>query len=319
MRRSSRRLLGTATSALCALAALVAEPAAALDKQGSAHGGTIEAQESSHFDVEGAASLGISLYNPSYAARPDNSGLALVRYALHLDVDLLGRMLSIPIDINAFTDRTQRGLRKLRPSELDVIAGLSTTLRLGPGALELGTRVEHDAPADRRGALPGFTQTYVDARARYLFALSAIDPAAAASLANGDVSGWVTLGLFAVNPTYAARPDNSGLALMRYGSHVEVSILDDHLALGVDATLFTDRDRAGAGKLVPSELDLTHELIGRLAPFELHLAYERDMPIGSFGAVPGYTQSIVYALLAWSFDLVVDEPAPPGERWGVPR
>ena len=45
------------------------------------------------------------LYNPTYAARPDNTGLALMRYAGHRDVDLIGSRLSIPIDINTFTDR----------------------------------------------------------------------------------------------------------------------------------------------------------------------------------------------------------------------
>lgn len=316
VRCSSLRLAGAAAFAVVATSTSAAP---ALDKQGSAHGGTVESEESTHFDVEGTASLGVSLYNPSYAARPDNSGLALLRYALHLDVDLLGRKLSVPIDVNSFTDRTQHGPAKLTPSELDVIGGLTSTWRLGPGALEVGSRVEHDAPADRKGTAPGFTQTYVDARARYLLSLSTVDPRAAAALANGDLSGWMTLGLFAVNPTYAARPDNSGIALVRYGAHVELSILGDRLALGLDATMFTDRDRPGAAKLVPSELDATPEIVGRLAPFELHLAYERDMPVDSRGSVPGYSQSFVYALLAWGFDLVSDVPVPAGERWNVPR
>ena len=47
----------------------------------------------------------MSLYNPTYAARPDNTGLALFRYAAHFDFDLIGRRLSIPLDLNMFTDR----------------------------------------------------------------------------------------------------------------------------------------------------------------------------------------------------------------------
>ena len=44
-----------------------------------------------------------------------------------------------------------------------------------------------------------------------------------------------------VNSTYFARPDNTGLALFRYAVHVEISGLDDHLALGLDAIMFTDK------------------------------------------------------------------------------
>ena len=57
----------------------------------------------------------------------------------------------------------------------------------------------------------------------------------------GDIAGWFTLGWFAYNPTYAARPDNSGLALFRYGAHWELGVLDSHLAFGADVTMFTDR------------------------------------------------------------------------------
>ena len=89
---------------------LAAAPARALDKQGSAHGGGIEGPTSG-FDFSGSASLGVSLYNPTYAARPDNTGLALFRYAGHFDFDLIGRRLSIPLDINMFTDRRRSASR----------------------------------------------------------------------------------------------------------------------------------------------------------------------------------------------------------------
>ena len=274
-----------------------AHDAAALDKQGSAHGGAASLSDADDggFHVSGAASLGVSLYNPTYAARPDNTGLALLRYALHADFDLLGRALSIPLDVNAFTDRTRRGALVLSPTELDVITGATTTRPLGPGALELGARVEHDRPVDEGS----FSQTYVDARARYLYSLAGAVPGLGDALWDGDVSGFLTLGAFAVNPTYAARPDNSGLALLRYGAHAELSGFHDHVSLGGDATMFTDR---AASAFRPSELDATAEVIGRVSPFELHLAYERDMTIDGRGDAPSYTQSFVYALVAWAFD-----------------
>ncbi|RYE89226.1 MAG: hypothetical protein EOO75_12175 [Myxococcales bacterium] len=283
-------------------ALLVGGPASALDKQGSAHGGDVAGSDQG-FAVAGSLILGSAVHNPSYAARPDNTGLALMRYALHLDVDLIGRRLSVPLDINLFTDRTRRGGRKLAPTEFDVISGLTSTWTLGPGALEVGSRVEHDRPLDQGS----FTQTYVDVRTRYLYSLAKVFPGLGPALGDGDVSGALTLGWFAYNPTYAARPDNTGKAIFRYGARSEVSILDDILSFGLDATFFTDRDR---NVVRPSELDLTPELIGHLPPFELHLAYERDMPLDR----SGLTQQFVYLLGVWGFDLARPKPAPLYDR-----
>jgi hypothetical protein len=277
-----------------------AKPALALDKQGSAHGGAVGGDDGG-FDVSGAASLGVSLINSSYAARPDNTGLALFRYSLHTDVDLIGRKLSIPIDLNAFTDRKRKGGAIFAPTEFDVIGGLTTTQPLAKGAdLELGTRVEHDRPVDRGT----FTQTYVDARARLLYSLATIWPSLRRDLADGDISGYATLGWFAFNPTYAARPDNTGLALFRYVGHTELSVWHDHWSVGLDGTFFTDRRRDNP--VAPTEIDLTYEVIGRKDPIEVHLAYERDMPIDRTGLV----QSFVYALLVYAFDMRTGAPQP---------
>jgi hypothetical protein len=271
----------------------VPRAASALDKQGSAHGGQVGGG-AKEFNVSGAAMLGASLYNPTYAARPDNSGHALFRYALHFDVDLLGRMLSIPLDLNMFTDRERRRAAVFAPSELDLIGGLTSTNTLTRGFdLEVGARVEHDRPVDRGQ----YSQTYVDARARLLYSAAAISPSLADSLVDGDVSGYATLGWFAYNPTYAARPDNSGKALFRYVAHSELSVWHRHLAVGIDGTFFSDR--TASNPVGPSELDITPELIARRDPFEVHLAYERDMPIDRGGRV----QSLLYVVVAYGFDL----------------
>jgi hypothetical protein len=50
--------------------------------------------------------------------------------------------------------------------------------------------------------------------------------------------------------------------------------------------------------LAPSELDTTYEVIGHVEPFEVHLAYERDMPIDRGGKV----QDFVYVLFVYGFD-----------------
>ncbi len=269
----------------------------ALDKQGSAHGGSI-AGEDSGLAIGGSLSSGVSLYNPTFAARPDNSGLAFLRYAGHLDVDLIGRRLSIPLDVNVVTDGTRRA--RAAPSELDLIGGLTSTWRLGKAAIELGSRFQHERPVDRGT----FTQTFLDTRTRLLYSLAEVVPGLSPALGGGDVSGWLTLGWFTVNRTYVARPDNTGLAFLRYAAHVRLLFWKERLGLGLDATMFTDR-RSNAW-LRPSELDLTPELVARLDPFELHLAYERDMPVDRRGLV----QHFVYLLVSWEFSIY--KMTPPG-------
>jgi hypothetical protein len=292
-----KRPLATVVALACLGASLATTaPAAALDKQGSAHGGAVGGggDGDDAFDVSGAFTAGGSFVNPTYAARPDNTGHALMRYAGHADVDLAGRALSVPLDVNLFTDRDRAGAKKLLPSELDLIGGVTTTNALAKGAdVELGARVEHDRPVDHGG----ITQTYADVRARVLYSLGKVWPSLARDLADGDVSGYATLGCFAFNPSYAARPDNSGLALFRYAGHGELSVAKQHLSIGLDSTFFTDR--RAKDPALPSEIDVTYEVIGRLDPLELHLAYERDMPVDRGGLV----QSFVYALAVFSFDV----------------
>jgi hypothetical protein len=287
------------------VAMLFSRQTSALDKQGSAHGGGVEGPTTG-VAVAGSVAAGVALYNPTYAARPDNSGLTLFRTAGHLDIDLIGRRLSIPLDVNMFTDRRARpGARFLVPSEIDFIGGVTSTWRLGPGAIEGGARVEHDRGLDGGGYAHNSTsanaQTYADVRFRYLMSLASIAPDAAARLAEGDVSGWVTLGWFAVNQAYFARPDNTGLALFRYAVHGELAVWKKQVAIALDASMFTDR-RASAVR--PSELDLTADLIVRPFGAELHIAYERDMPVDRGGLV----QQLVYVLGVIPFDIVGPEP-----------
>ncbi len=273
--------------------ALLAHPARALDKQGrarSADDGTGDG-----FDVAGTLSLGPALYNPGYAARPDNTGKTLMRYALHLDVDLIGSKLSLPFDVNTFTDRERSGLKKLSPSELDVIGGVASAWDVGPGSFDIGSHVEQDRALDRAP----HAQTYVDARSRYSCAASALWPSMKQNRAAPEVSGAFTLGWFIYNPSYFARPDNTGKALLRYNPHVDVSILDGFFALGLDATLFTDRQES---VFRPSELDFTPDLGVHFDRYEAHLAYERDMPLDRGGLV----QQFVYALFVIGFDAAKD-------------
>jgi hypothetical protein len=216
--------------------------------------------------------------------------------------------LSLPLDVNIFTVRERRGALVFAPTEFDLITGASTTWGLSRSlSLEAGSRVEIDRPVDRSGP----SQTYVDVRTRLLYSLAKQWPALGSSLVDGDVSGWFTLGVFAYNPSYFARPDNTGKAFLRYGPHVELSMVHDWISLGLDTTMFTDRESNG---ILPSELDLTPELIGHFSAFELHLAYERDMPVDRAGIV----QQWIYALLVYGFDFSKATPKPLEERGTIP-
>jgi len=310
MARRRRQGLTPARAVALALGLGLAMPAAAwaLDKQGSAHGGTVEVDPDG-FDMSGALSVGLALVNPSYAARPDNSGHTLMRYAGHADIDIIGQHLSIPLDVNLFSDGDRAGAGKVAPSELDLIGGVTTTWPAGPGALEVGARLESDRSVDRPSTAKQF---YGDARARFLYSLARFFPALASRLHDGDVAGWATLGWFTYNKSYFARPDNSGRAFLRYGMHGELSTFADLISVGLDATMFTDKD--ASNPIRPSELDFTPELIFHRAPFEGHLALETDLPVDRGGK----SQSFLYALFVWAFDVVSDTPKPLESRGGIP-
>src|SRR5204862_4152380 len=109
-----------------------------------------------------------------------------------------------------------------------------------------------------------------------LWSLTSFQPSVRDALHDCDISRYVTLGWFAYNPSYAARPDNTGRALFRYAAHGGVSAFDSRLLFSVDTTLFTDRHES---PVAPSELDMTLDAGTTLGPIELNVAYEREMPI----------------------------------------
>jgi hypothetical protein len=283
MRPSGR----TFASVVALVVALVtgAGAARALDKQGAAYKGDAPV---TGFGVSGEVFAGVLPYNPTYAARPNNTGRALLRAGGHLDVDLLGPRLFIPLDLNIFTDRLHQ---PARPSELDFIGGVASTWDLPVGHAEIGARAEVDTPADGRGG----TQFYSDLRGRYLLSLRELRPEAAAGLRGGDVTGWLTLGWFAVNPNYYARPDNTGRALLRYAAHVAVG-LGPRVSLFVDGTFFTDRTQ---NPVRPSEMDLTVGVALALGDWGIQAAYERDMPVDGQGS--GLVQHMAMLQGSWSF------------------
>ena len=265
---------------VCAAASLAAGPARALDKQGSAHGGGIEGPTEGSTPAAARRWACRSTTRPMRPA-PTTRGLALFRYAGHADLDLIGRRLSIPIDVNMFTDRTAIGFgRKLLPSELDVIAGVTTTWRLGPGALEGGARFEVDTTLDHGGyeARARVGQAEVRRRARALPLLAGGDRARDRAGAAGRRRAWLAdAGLVRDQPHLlrAPRQHRAGAVSLRRAHGDLRRRRSPRAGPGRDDV----HGQAGPNKFRPSELDFTPEFIGRFARYEVHLAYERDMPV----------------------------------------
>lgn len=279
-----------ALSAIALFAAVhVTNPALALNKQGlsiSAAEGA-DADKAPAQNVTGYVFAGALFYNPSYAARPDNTGRALTRWGGHLDLDLDRKYLTLTYDGNVFSDRDASSAA--RPSEHDHILGLLT--RHGP--LELGVHYETDRPADRAGD----AQTYVDLDVRGYYDLFRAWPGLARTLPHQACMGFFTLAGFAYNRTYAARPDLSGLAMLRLVGHSEIDLYKPWLTFSIDLNFFTDRT-VHAG-LVPSELDITVGLVAHAGDFDVAVVAENDRPVDRGGV----SQSYASLLLTYRFDV----------------
>ena len=215
------------------------------------------------------------IYNPTFAARPDNTGLVGMRYMVHLETDLYKEYLQFYTDQNFFSDR-QNGWIIL--SEWDTVTALTGTINNWGWRLQY----ERDAPLDRSGLI----QAYADALATYR-------PADARSLSwwrsafpEQNLTVYAGGGWLFYNHNYFARPDNTGRALFRYVAHADLDLYRNRVVLFVDGNFFTDRSAANV--LRPSEFDLVMGLAVRYQDMELALIHERDMPLDGGGLVQRY-------------------------------
>jgi hypothetical protein len=289
-------------------------------------------QSSGHNDddnapnVSGSATINVSPYNTSYAARPDNSGLALFMYRGHVDADLYGAKFFIPVDVNLFTDGTQHGARIFRPSELDFVGGLATrwnlrrVLKTEGYHFEASSNIETQMPMDRSG----FTQLDSDVRTSLFFSGKDAYPNMFSDN-TVNVSGHFMLAWNWWNPCNPSRPNNTGSELFSYEGALTASALHDRIGMHVLTTFFTNRDFSNAAKamLYPTELDLTIGISSKISEFwrpkssdknvhsggyslEWHLEYERDMQTDNSPQPPPpnniRTQSFMYT----GFTLKID-------------
>lgn len=225
--------------------------------------------------VRGYLLSGVFMNNPSFAARPDNSGLVGLRHMIHLETDLYREYLQFYTDQNFFSDR-RAGWISL--SEWDSVYAFTGTIHNWGWRLQY----ERDAPLDRSGIIQAYADTlvtYRPANARSFSWWRSAFPDQNLTVYTGG--GW----LFH-NQSYFARPDNSGRALFRYVAHADLDLYRNRIILFVDGNFFTDRSAADV--LKPSEFDLVMGLAVRYQNMELALIHERDMPLDRGGLVQRY-------------------------------
>ena len=225
--------------------------------------------------------------NPTFAARPDNTGLVGLRHMLHLETDLYKQYLTFYTDQNFFSDRT-KGWIEL--SEWDGTFALTGLVD------RFGWRIqyERDAPLDKSGTKQVYADTLLTSRFQATEDLSwwkGIFP-------NQNLTAYAGAGWLFQNSNYFARPDNTGKALFRYVAHADLDLYKNRVVLYGDMNLFTDRE--AGNKLNPTELDWIIGLALRFREdMEISLYREQDQPLDK----PGLVQKYMAVQLRYSFDV----------------
>ena len=104
--------------------------------------------------------------------------------------------------------------------------------------------------------------------------------------------GYLLTGAFVKNPSFAARPDNTGLVGMRHMLHLETDIYKQYLTFYTDQNFFSDRTD---GWIKLTEWDGTFAFTGVLNRFNWRLQYERDAPLDRSGIKQTYADVLVTA------------------------
>jgi len=225
--------------------------------------------------------------NPTFAARPDNTGLVGLRHMLHLETDLYKQYLTFYTDQNFFSDRT-KGWIEL--SEWDGTFALTGLVD------RFGWRIqyERDAPLDKSGTKQVYADTLLTSRFQATEDLSwwkGIFP-------NQNLTAYAGAGWLFHNSNYFSRPDNTGKALFRYVAHADLDLYKNRVVLYGDMNFFTDRE--AGNKLNPTEMDWIIGLALRFREdMEISVYREQDQPLDK----PGLVQKYVAVQLRYSFDV----------------
>lgn len=257
-------------------------PLPSMEQQGN---GSAEAEETLFGGYLLAAPF---VSNPTFAARPDNTGLVGMRYMAHLEVDLYKQYLTFYTDQNFFSDR-KNGWIEL--SEWDMTYALTGLVD------RWGWRIqyERDAPLDRSG----LKQAYADVLGTGN--LHARDDFSwwRKYFPNQNLNAYAGFGWLFHNDSYFARPDNTGRALFRYVAHVDLDLYKNRLVLYGDTNFFTDRELGN--KLKPTELDWIVGLAFRFMDnYEVSVYREQDLSLDKPGTL---IQEYWAVQLRYSFDV----------------
>jgi hypothetical protein len=225
--------------------------------------------------------------NPTFAARPDNTGLVGLRHMLHLETDLYKQYLTFYTDQNFFSDR-DKGWIIL--TEWDMTYALTGLID------RWGWRIqyERDAPLDKSG----LKQIYADALLTSRFQATEDLSWWKSRFPNQNLNAYAGAGWLFYNSSYFARPDNTGRALFRYVAHADLDLYKNRVVLYGDMNFFTDRENGN--KLNPTELDWIVGLAFRYKDdYEVSVYLEQDQPLDKQGLVQKY----VAVQLRYSFDV----------------
>lgn len=225
--------------------------------------------------IGGYLLAGAFISNPSFAARPDNTGLVGMRYMLHAETDLYKKYLTFYSDQNFFSDR-ETGWIEL--SEWDQTYGITGTLDHWFWRIQY----ERDAPLDRSG----LKQIYADALINFRMRSEEDWAWWRRMFPKNNLTVYAGAGWLFHNNQYFARPDNTGRALFRYVAHFDLDLYKHKFVLFGDVNMFTDREASSV--VTPSEIDWILGLAVRWRDYEVALYREQDRPVGQSTLVQEY-------------------------------
>lgn len=302
-RRRGRGLIGLLVLSCCLpVPILWPDQASCLEKYGrplpSMEEAAHEAREAEETLFSGYLLTGAFVKNPTFAARPDNTGLVGMRHMLHLETDLYKQYLTFYTDQNFFSDRTDGWITL---SEWDATFALTGVLDRFNWRLQY----ERDAPLDRSGLKQAYADALVTAR------IQASQDFAwwRHTFPHQNLTAYAGAGWLFHNSQYFARPNNTGRALFRYVTHADLDLYKNKVVIYGDMNVFTDREASNT--LNPSELDWIVGIAVRWDDTELAFYREEDRPLDQSGLVQKY--------FAVQLRFAFDAPKSALERIGLKR
>lgn len=223
--------------------------------------------------------------NPSFTARPNNTGRVGMRHMVHLETDLYKQYLTFYTDQNFFSDRDNGWIILTEWDDTYALTGIVDHFNWR-------VQYERDKPLDQSG----LQQIYADSLVTYRFAAEHDWEWFHKQFPNQNLTAYAGPGWLFFNHNYFARPDNTGLALYRYVAHFDLDLYQNRIILYGDTNMFTDRTNGHS--IRPSELDWILGLAVRWKTLELSFYREQDRPLDRSGFIQEY-----YAVqLRYAFD-----------------